>query len=457
MTPLNIFELIVLVYFITLNGVYIGLNVLSVSGIYQYMQSNSVGVLPRIFAGFSPPVTIITPSYNEQSTILDTIHSLLELEYPQYEVIVVNDGSTDDTMKMLQHELLLSPFPEAYRNRLATNAIRGIYRSTRYTNIYVIDKENGDRADAVNAGVNMAHYPLFCAVDADSTLQKDSLTRIVQPFLEDPRTVACGGTIRIANGCEKKEGVITRAILPSSMWALFQVIEYLRAFLYGRMGWVPLNGLLIVSGAFGLFHKETFVSIGGYNKKALGEDMELIIRMHRLLKKRGQPYRITFVPDPVCWTKAPETFYRLMKQRIRWHIGHLQSLVWNLGLMFSKNGGVAGWVALPFSLVFEWFGPIVELTGYVVIIWGYLAGWISFDVFLIFFMVAIGFGILLSTSALLLEELSFHVYPRPTDIIILFLVALFENFGYRQINTVWRVMAIFKHFWMLLMQQSRYT
>jgi cellulose synthase/poly-beta-1,6-N-acetylglucosamine synthase-like glycosyltransferase len=457
MTLLNIFELVVFIYFLGLNGTYIGLNLLSIPVIHRYMQSSGVGVLPRVFSGFSPPISIITPAFNEEATILDTIHSLLELDYPHFEIIVVNDGSIDRTMEILNAELALAHFPEAYRDRLKSEKIRDIYRSTKYNNIYVIDKDNGDRADALNAGVNMAHYPYFCAVDADSVLQKDSLVRIVQPFLEDPHTVACGGTIRVSNGCEKKDGVILKPILPSNIWALFQVIEYLRAFLYGRLGWAPMNGLLIVSGAFGLFHKETFLSVGGYRPDALGEDMELIIRMHRLLKKRKKPYRITFVPDPVCWTKTPETFGRLMRQRIRWHIGHVQALLWNPGLMFSKNGGVAGWVAYPFSLFFEWLGPIVELAGYIVIIWGFNAGWISVEVLLIFLTVSVGFGMLLSTSALLLEEMSFHLYSRPLDIVILLIVALFENLGYRQINTVWRVMAIFRHFWMIVKGEKRWA
>lgn len=436
-------EAVILSYFVVLNGTYLMLNVLAIGGLHRYMQSRDLVGLPELFPAFAPPVSIIVPAYNEAGHILDTIRSLLDQNYPTVEIIVVNDGSTDDMMEVLREHYRLVPFPEAYRARIATQPVWAIYRSTTQPNLRIIDKDNGGRGDAVNAGINAARYPLFCCVDADSLLQKNSIHLIVQPFLEDPAVVASGGTVRVANDCETRDGLFVRARLSRNPVVLFQIIEYLRAFLYGRLGWALMNGQLIISGAFGLFHKETVVSVGGYRDDTLGEDMELIIRMHRLLCKRDKPYRITFIADPICWTHVPSSLGRLMRQRIRWHIGHIESLLMNRKLLFSRGSGPAGWISFPFSLFFEWFGPVIEVIGYAIIIAGFILGFVTPEIFVIFLVVAIGFGILLSVSALLLEEISFRLYPRPRHIFALFLVAILENFGYRQLNSLWRIAGIY--------------
>jgi cellulose synthase/poly-beta-1,6-N-acetylglucosamine synthase-like glycosyltransferase len=256
--------------------------------------------------------------------------------------------------------------------------------------------------------------------------------------------VATGGTIRVANGCEVSGGFLTRVGLPRNPWALFQVVEYLRAFLFGRLGWSAVNGMLIISGAFGVFRKDAVVSVGGYRPDTIGEDMELIVRLHRLLRERRQPYRIEFVPDPVCWTEAPEDFKTLKNQRIRWQRGLAESLNANWGLVFSRNGGVPGWLAFPFMLLFEWLGPLVEMGGYLFMIVSFLSGEISWQAFSTFMFVAIGLGILLSASGLLLEEMSFHIYPRGKQLLALAVVVLVENLGYRQLNTWWRLIGLFR-------------
>jgi cellulose synthase/poly-beta-1,6-N-acetylglucosamine synthase-like glycosyltransferase len=369
---------------------------------------------------------------------------MLQLTYSEYEVVVINDGSKDATLEVLKREFGLLPFPEAYRRLIPTKDIRAIYRSTRFPNLRVIDKFNGGKADSLNAGINAARYPLFCGVDADSILQRDSLERVTQPFLRDPTMVATGGTIRVANGCEVRGGFLTKVGLPSNPWALFQVVEYLRAFLFGRLGWSAVNGMLIISGAFGVFRKDAVVSVGGYRPDTIGEDMELIVRLHRLLRARRQPYRIEFVPDPVCWTEAPEDFKTLKNQRIRWQRGLAESLNANWGLMFSRNGGVPGWLAFPFMLLFEWLGPLVEMGGYLFMAVAFFTGEISWQAFSTFMFVAIGLGILLSASGLLLEEMSFHIYPRGKQLLALGLVVLLENLGYRQLNTWWRLTGLFR-------------
>ncbi len=438
-----IVESFILLYFIGLNGVYLMLNVLSLGSIARYMQSRDVAGLPHLFSGFAPPVTIIVPAYNEEAHILDTLRSLFQHHYPEYEIIVVNDGSKDRTLDIMKKEYSLAPFPEAYRNRIRTKPVRAVYHSTVDPRLRVVDKENGGRGDAVNAGINIARYPWVCRVDADSILQKDSLMLIVQPLLEDHTVVACGGTVRVANGCKSKDGVFIEADLSRKPLVLFQIVEYLRAFLYGRMGWSPMNAHLIISGAFGIYHKETLVAVGGYRHDTVGEDMELIVRLHRMLSEQRKRYRITFVPEPICWAEVPDDLKRLKSQRIRWQIGLVESLMMNRGLLFHDKGSFAGWLAFPFALFFEWFGPFVETLGYIIIIAGFITGFISINAFITFLILAIGFGVLLSTSALLLEEMSFHLYKKPWHILVLFAVSVVENFGYRQMNTVWRVIAVY--------------
>ena len=256
--------------------------------------------------------------------------------------------------------------------------------------------------------------------------------------------MAVGGTVRIANGCTVRQGFLEKVGLPTNFLALVQVVEYLRAFLFGRMGWSPMNALLIISGAFGLFHKETLVEAGGYNPEAVGEDMELILRLHRLMKDKGTPYRITFVPDPVCWTDAPENLRDLKSQRVRWQHGLGQALALNRSLITNPNGGAVTWVAIPFYLIFELFGPIIEVAGYAFIILSGFMGWLAWPEALIFLGLAIGLGVMLSTSAIMLEELSFHMYPRFKQLMALYLIGIVENFGFRQLTAFWRLQGLIR-------------
>lgn len=436
-----------LAYFIGINSGYILLNLLSLGSIRRYVEEHSLDDLPRKLSGFELPVSMLVPAYNEETTIAASVRSMLQLNYPDYEVIVINDGSKDATMETLRTEFSLVPFPEAYWQRLKTQKVQAIYRSIRYPNLRVIDKDNGGKADALNAGINAARYPLFCGVDADSILERNSLKRVVEPFLEDPHTIASGGTVRIANGCLVDQGFMVRVGLPTNLLALLQIVEYLRAFLFGRLGWTPLNAVLIISGAFGLFRKESVVAVGGYRVDTVGEDMELVMRLHRWHRQRRIPYRIVFVPDPICWTEAPESLRTLKNQRVRWQRGLCESLSMNRGLLFHPRGGAPGWLAFPFMVVFELLGPLIEVVGYVFVISAFILGIISTEAFITFMLVALGFGFILSVSALLLEEFSFHIYPKPWHVAVLLLVIIFENFGYRQINSLWRVWGLLK--WMV--------
>ncbi len=434
-----------LAYFVGINTGYLLQNVIAAHGIRKYLQTADQYEAENVFSSLDIPISLVVPAYNESVSIVTSVKAMLQLEYPQYELIVVNDGSTDDTLQKLIDEFGMQEFPEAYRARVESTEVRSVYRSTRIANLRVVDKVNGgSKADASNAGINACRYPLVCVVDADSVLQPDSLRRVVRPFLEDPTTVAVGGTVRIANGCTVRQGFLEKVGLPKNFLALVQVVEYLRAFLFGRMGWSPINGLLIISGAFGLFHKETLIEAGGYNPKAVGEDMELVLRLHRLMKKKRKPYRITFVPDPVCRTDAPENLKDLKGQRVRWQHGLGQALALNRSLITNPRGGAVSWVAIPFYMVFELFGPIIEVAGYFFILICGFMGWLSWPEAAIFLGLAVGLGVMLSTSAIMLEELSFGMYPRFRDLALLYFIAIVENFGFRQLTAIWRFQGLMR-------------
>ncbi|MBD3671790.1 MAG: glycosyltransferase family 2 protein [Gammaproteobacteria bacterium] len=444
---IKLFEWTFLIYFILLNTGYIGLNLVAVLQIKRYINLLSSHSLPKSLAEMAPPVSIIVPAYNEEPTIISSIHAMLQLDYDEFELVVVNDGSRDDTLEVMIRQFDLHAFPEAVRRRLETEAIKTVYVSRKYPNLRVVDKVNGGKADALNAGINVCRYPLFCVVDADSILQQDSLRQVVQPFIEDPLTVAAGGTIRISNGCTVERGFLSHVDLSRKPLVLLQIAEYLRAFLFGRMGWAPLNALLIISGAFGVFKKEAVILAGGYRRDTVGEDMELVVRLHRVLRTEGKPYRITFVPDPICWTEAPEDLKGLKSQRIRWQRGLAESLSANWSLLFNPRGGAVGWIAFPYMVIFELLGPFLEVAGYLFFISGAVFGFIDEEAAIIFFVAAIGFGLLLSATALLLEEISFHIYPRFRHTLFLILAATLENFGYRQLNSLWRLQGMIR--WML--------
>jgi cellulose synthase/poly-beta-1,6-N-acetylglucosamine synthase-like glycosyltransferase len=436
------FTFFILAYFVLLNLCYLALNLMSLVTLYWRRHEQILDELPQVYTGLEQPITIVVPAYNEELTIASSIRSMLQLSYSEFEIVVVNDGSGDGTIDVLIREFALIPFPRAYPMRILTKPVLEVYQSTLQPNLRVVNKANGGKGDALNAGINVARYPLFCAVDADSVLQRDSLQLVVKPFRYGPDVIATGGTVRVANGCEVSGGFLTRVGLPSSPLALFQVVEYLRAFLFGRMGWSTINALLIVSGAFGVFRKDVVIEAGGYRTDTIGEDMELVVRLHRMMRERRRKYRIVFVPEPICWTEAPEDLKTLRNQRIRWQRGLSESLVSNWRLMFRLNGGAAGHLAFPFMLVFEWLGPLIELGGYVFMTLAFFSGYVSWYAFAVFLFVAVGLGILLSISGLLLEELAFHLYPKRRQLLVLGLFMILENIGYRQINSYWRLVGL---------------
>jgi cellulose synthase/poly-beta-1,6-N-acetylglucosamine synthase-like glycosyltransferase len=381
----------------------------------------------------SVPVSIVVPAYNEQEVILESVRSLLGSHYAAFEVVVVNDGSTDRTLEVLSHEYGLVPDRRIPRARLETKPIVGSYRSPRDERLVVIDKVNGgSRADAVNAGLRYARYPLFLAVDADTLLDVDALPRLVREFQVRPETVALGGIVRIANGSTVEAGHVTEARTPRQLLVNLQIVEYLRAFLVGRTGWSRIGAVLIVSGAFGIFRRQEVVDAGGYDPDSFAEDAELVVRLHKLCRDRGQPYRIGFIADPVCWTEAPSSLRALRSQRHRWQRGLLEVLWRYRGMVGRPRYGSVGMFALPYFAAFEALGPVVEVTGYAVVLLSLAFGWLSTAMAVAFFGVAVVLGIAFSFGALLVEERAFQRYRRWSCFGRLVLAAGLENLGYRQ-------------------------
>ena len=439
------FNYLVLLYFLALNGVYLALYVLSFREITYAVRRDLFSGLSELFASnYAPPISIIVPAYNESATIATSVRSLLALRYPLHEVVVVNDGSKDETLEILKREFGLYESDQPVWQQIETARMRGVYVSP-VERLVVVDKENGGRSDALNAGICAASYPLVCVTDADVIMQEDALLRIARPMVESSEVVAVGGVIRVANGCEVDAGRVVEIKTPNKALPNFQIVEYLRAFLAGRTGWSTLNCLLIISGAFGLFRRQDVIEAGGLATDSVGEDMELTMRMHRTLREKRARYRIVFVPDPVAWTEVPDTLRVLSRQRDRWHRGLTDSLLRNRGMLLNPRYGTVGLLAMPYFLIFEWLGPIVELLGYVAFVSGLALGLLDLRFAFLFFLVAVGLGTLLSIAAVFLEELRPGRYPRWRDLWKLIFYGIAENFGYRQLNTYWRVRGLISY------------
>ena len=395
----------------------------------------------------APPITLLAPAHNEEKSIRVSIRNLLELDYPELEVIVINDGSKDRTLLELQDEFKLRPIRMVYVQQVPSAEIRGLYRSDADPRLLVIDKESaGSKADAVNAGLNAVTSPYVCIVDSDSMLERDSLLRIMVPVLADPkRVVGVGGIIRIQNGSEIRGGQLTRVRLPRKSIEVIQVIEYLRAFLIGREAWAQGNMMLIISGAFGLFRTDLIRAIGGYRTKAIGEDLDLVTRLHRYLLENRQDYRIQFVPDPVCWTEAPSDLKSLGRQRARWHKGLMDTLRLNIDMLFRSPYGRVGALALPYLWIYELFAPIIELGGFVTILVAVALGDLRRDFFIQFMIFGYAFATVISIGAVLQEELTYKRYSDWKDVARLVTYCFFEHFPYRQMHMVWRLQGLWQY------------
>jgi cellulose synthase/poly-beta-1,6-N-acetylglucosamine synthase-like glycosyltransferase len=385
------------------------------------------------------PVSIIVPAYNEEAGIIQSVRSLLSVNYPTFEIIVVNDGSTDQTLKKVIEHYDMKEISRVVRKQVHTKPIKTIYQSSILSNLFLVDKENGGKADALNVGLNFSQYPYFCSLDGDSVLEPDAFLKVMKPIIDsNEEVIASGGSVRIANGCEIKNGHILKIGLSDNPIVVMQIIEYLRAFLMGRIGLSRHNLLLIISGAFGVFSKHWSIEAGGYKTDTVGEDMELVVRIHRLLKERGENKKIVYVPDPVCWTEVPEDTTILRRQRRRWHRGLFESLWTHRGLTFNPKYGSIGMISFPYFWIVEFLGPIIEFLGYIFMILCLFLGGVYIEFAILLFLLSCLYGSLFSMTAVLLEEWSLTKYPKVSDILKLFLYSLTETIWYRPMTVFWR-------------------
>lgn len=395
----------------------------------------------------TPPITIIAPAHNEEASIRVAIRSLLELDYPQLEIIVVNDGSEDRTLEELRDEFRLRAVRAVYVAEIKSAPVRALYRNDVDSRLLVVDKHaRGSKADAVNAGLNAATSPYVCIVDSDSVLERDALLRIMVPILEDPRrVVAVGGIVRVLNGSEIENGQLRRVRLPRKSIEAIQVIEYLRAFLIGREAWAQGNMLTIISGAFGLFRTDLVRAVGGYRANSIGEDIDLVARMHRHLREKKADYEIRFVPDPMCWTEVPSDFRSLARQRARWQKGLLDVLWPNRDMLFRPRYGRIGCFALPYLWLFELFAPIMEIAGIATIILAASLGVLSREFFLQFMIFGYAFATVISIGSVLQEEITYKRYNDWKDVVRLVSYCFFEHFPYRQLHMIWRLQGLWQY------------
>lgn len=433
-------ELLILGYFVLVNSWYAVLLVSATLAMRTHVLRIRGESRWRVLgSSVAPSISVLTPAHNEANTIVDSLAALLGLHYPNLEVVVVNDGSTDGTLEVLRECFDLVAVHPIYRRVLETRPVRSIYRSRLNPWLIVVDKENGGKADSLNAALNLASGDLVCAIDADTIIEQDALQRMVRPFLIRSDVVAVGGTIRIVNGSRVESGRVTEARVPRNAVAGFQVVEYLRAFLFGRLGWNALGGNLIISGAFGLFRREEMRDAGGYQSDTVGEDIEIVIRLRRRSYEQRGPGRVEFIPDPVAWTEAPEALGVLGRQRDRWQRG-LADVLWrHRRIMFNPRYRELGLVVFPYFVLVELFAPLIEAIGLIGLAIGLLVGAINLPFALLFFLLAYGYGLILSVFTLLLEEVTFLRYRRFGDRLLLLAWILGENFGYRQLTVLWRL------------------
>jgi cellulose synthase/poly-beta-1,6-N-acetylglucosamine synthase-like glycosyltransferase len=399
------------------------------------------------YADLAPPVSVIAPCYNEELSIADSVRALLALEYPDHEIVVVNDGSGDGTLARLISEFEMRPIEREQLAVLQKTRILGVYASAKHPNLLLVDKENGRKADAVNAGIGFATAPLVCVIDADSIIEPDGLLRGTEPFMtDDGSLVAIGGTIRIANGSTVQGGHVRQVRLPSGWLPRYQILEYLRAFLTARIANARMDMLLLISGAFGIFRRSLLIEIGGYRHDTVGEDLEIVTRIHRYMREQGRPYRIGFVPEVICWTEAPYDWEGLRNQRSRWQQGALETLVRHRRMVLNPRYGRVGMIGLPLLVIEDVLGPPCEIFGYLLVPLLYLLGLTTGEVVVAFFSLTVLFGTAISLGTLALEELQLRRAPSARDLFLIAVAALIENFGYRQANLVFRLRGMWRFF-----------
>jgi len=385
----------------------------------------------------APGFSLIAPAYNEGMTIVENVRSLLSLYYHNLEIIIVNDGSKDHSMQILIDAYELESVAYFVQGKIDTRAVKGIYKSINpaFKKLIVVDKENGGKADALNVGVNISSGDYLLCIDVDCIIEQDAILKLAKPFMEqtDEKFIACGGVIRLANNCTIVDGKVIEVKMPRTLLGRTQALEYIRAFVLGRMAWSRAAGLILISGAFGVFDRKIVLACGGYDRNTVGEDMELVVRMRKYMEERKEPYKVITIPDPLCWTEVPESTDILKKQRNRWMRGTMETLWKHRKMMFNPKYGKLGMISLPYWLFFEFLGPLVEFTGYVIFIVFLLFGIINWSFFTMLFALVISMGYLYSIYSILVDLVSRQVYTKRKDFITLISTVFSEPFYFHPI------------------------
>ncbi len=444
-TAINYYTFAVFIYFILQTAVY---SIITVA-VFKHLiklasRMKAVDFDQLVRTADAPPISLLVPAYNEELTCVPAIQALMSLRYPNDEILVINDGSKDGTMDVLKEAFHLEEAHRTPMSSLKTAEIKKVYTSPMHPNLLVLDKANGGKADALNAGIKYCRNPLFCAMDADTVLDPNALIRVVLPFIEDKTVIATGGAIRIINGCEVKQGNIRKVAMPNNILAGIQILEYVRAFMLGRLGWDSIGGMLIISGAFGLFKRDIVQEVGGFSTDTVGEDMELVVRLHRHCRETKRPYRITFIPEPVAWTECPESHSILSTQRSRWQRGLIETMTRHKKLMFNPRYGIIGMVAFPYYALFEMASPVIEVLGYLSLFISLAFGRISIPFAIAFLVAAIVLGVVLSLASIALMELTYQRYSTWRGLFHLCSMTILENFGFRQFMALVRFKGTFE-------------
>ncbi|MDQ0150767.1 glycosyltransferase [Eubacterium multiforme] len=391
------------------------------------------------------PISVIVPAYNEEKTIINCIKSLKKLDYPIFEIIIVNDGSKDDTKKRIIEEFNLKKIERPIRRVVNCKDPIDIYESEGGTKITLVNKDNGGKADALNLGINISKYPYFVSLDADSMLQENSLKNIMEPIIEDDRTIAVGGNIKGSNSAIIEDGKVKKLKTPRKFIVIFQFIEYYRVFLVNRILFNRFNGNLIISGAFGLFKKQAVINVGGYSLGSIGEDMDLIVKLHSFYRKNRVDYKVQYAPNAICWSEVPERYKDLKNQRKRWHIGLIQSLLSHKYIFLNIKYGIVGLFSFIYYVIYEMLSCVIEVIGLVVMVLSYSIGIINWDFFKTFMFMYITYSFILSTASIILEGYMFKDIVKIRTIIKLIIFSFFESFGYRQLCSFYRIMGIISY------------
>ncbi|WP_247654805.1 glycosyltransferase family 2 protein [Chitinophaga varians] len=428
----HVYQSTIFLYGLVLLLVYAMLALFSMLAVRQYARKNNDYQLDVLAgSGIVPGITVLAPAYNEGPTIIDNVRSLLTLNYPRFEIVVINDGSTDDTLEQLIREFSLQEVDFAYHIKLKTQPVKRVYKSAdpAYSTLVVLDKVNGkSKADASNAGINAASFDYFLCTDVDCVLDKNTLLELIRPVLQEEkkRVIATGATLRIGNSCEFDEGVMVRMRPPRQLLPRFQEVEYIRSFVLGKMGWSYINCVPNVSGGLGLFDKEVAIRCGGYDHTSFGEDMELMSRMCRYAYDYNIDYAIRYIPKTLCWTEAPNTLTIFKRQRIRWARGLAQLIHAHFHMFLNPKYGKIGMIIFPYNFFFELLGPVVEMTGLIIYLLLALLGYIHWHNALWLLLFVYTYSIMITTIAILWDQLTFRYYKTWKEVAFLCMTAFLE-------------------------------